>query len=82
MPQTETIEVHTGATVSIEHVKSLSTGGARFDIETDDGRKWRVDVSKSGSNTDVVTSWENGVLTDIEVPDWMDHVLARLSGAA
>jgi len=33
------MEVHTGEEVTVEHVKTLSNGGARFDITTDDGRK-------------------------------------------
>lgn len=81
MSQSHELTVADGTKVEIEHVKPLSNGGARFDIEADDGRKWRLDVTKSG-NPDIVTSWEDGTLAELEMPDWMDHVLSRLQVTA
>ena len=81
MPQSHTLTAYDGTEVEIEHVKALSNGGARFDIETDDGRRWRVDVTKSG-NTDVVTSWRDGTLATLDLPDWMDDVLSQIRMAA
>lgn len=62
----DTIEVYTGETVTVEHVKSLPTGGARFDIEKD-------------GSIDVVTTWRDGTLVDLDVPAWMDDVTVRLA---
>ena len=74
----DTLETYTGETVTVEHVKPLSNGGGRFDITTEDGRKWRVDVTRDGG-VDVVTTWEDGTLADLDVPEWMDDVTGRLS---
>jgi hypothetical protein len=74
----DTIKVYTGETVTVEHVKSLPTGGARFDIAAENGRKWRVDIEKDGS-IDVVTTWRDGTLADLDVPAWMDDVAVRLA---
>ena len=63
----------------LEHVKQLSGGGTRVDVETADGRKWRLDVNSTGGDYDVVTSWENEQLADIDEPDWLSDVLARLA---
>jgi hypothetical protein len=49
-----------------------------MDIETDDGRRWRVDVPKTGGETELVNSWENGTLADLPEPDWLDEVVARI----
>jgi hypothetical protein len=76
----DTVEVYTGEEVTIEHVKTLATGGARFDFSTDD-RKWRVDVSKSGKNTEIVTTWEHGQLADLDEPEWLGDVTVRLARA-
>lgn len=77
----ESLTAYDGTEIEIEHVKSLANGGARFDIEAADGRKWRLDVPRSG-DPEVVTSWRDGTLADLELPDWMDDVLARLQMAA
>ncbi|CCQ34914.1 hypothetical protein HLRTI_002323 [Halorhabdus tiamatea SARL4B] len=71
----------TGDEVEIKHVKELANGGARFDITADDGRKWRVDITRTGS-IDLVTTWRDGVLEDLDEPDWMTDVIARLQRAA
>lgn len=73
----DTMEVYTGDVIEVEHVKSLASGGARFDITAEDGRKWRIDVTRDG-NTEVVTSWRDGTLADVDVPEWMEDVAARL----
>jgi len=74
----DTIEVHTGDLVTVEHVDTRPDGGARFDLSTDDGRKWRIDLTRDGE-TELVTTWEDGTLADIDRPDWLDAVTARLT---
>jgi len=74
----DSMQVYTGEEVTVEHVKTLSSGGARFDITTDDGRKWRVDVTRDG-DVEIVTSWRDGSLADLELPEWADDVTARLA---
>lgn len=74
----DSMEVYTGEEVNVEHLKTLSSGGARFDITAEDGRKWRVDVSREG-DTEIVTSWRDGTLADIELPEWAGDVTARLA---
>jgi len=66
-----------GTTITVEHVKPLPNNGARFDIEHPDGRTWRIDVTRSGK-TDLVTSWCDGELADLDEPDWFEDVLAQL----
>lgn len=74
----ETIRTIDGSEAEIEHVKPLTGGGARFDITAEDGRRWRLDVTRSG-NAEVVTSWDrDGNLADVELPDWVDDILVRL----
>ena len=73
-----TIEVYTGGEVTVEHIKALGDGGARFDITDDDGREWRVDVDREG-DTEIVTSWRDGTLANLDVPEWMGDVTARLA---
>jgi len=51
----ETIEVYTGESVTIEHLEALPGGGARFELTTEDARKWHVDVTRGGE-TEIVTS--------------------------
>lgn len=74
----DTMEVYTGIEVEVEHVDSLSDGGARFDVTAEDGRKWRLDITRDGA-VDVVTTWRDGTLDDVEVPEWMDDVTSRLA---
>jgi len=76
----DTIEVYTGTEVEVEHVKSLASGGARFDVTAEDGRKWRIDVTREGE-VELVTSWEDGTLADLPLPEWIDDVAARLTQA-
>lgn len=73
-----TIEVHTGEEVTVEHIKALGDGGARFDITAADGREWRVDVDRE-DDTELVTSWRDGTLADLDVTEWIDDVTARLA---
>lgn len=74
----DTIEVYTGDVVTVEHVKPLSNGGARFDVTAEDGRQWRIDVTRDGE-TELVTSWRDGTLADLDLPEWMDDVAVRLA---
>jgi len=74
----DTMEVYTGMEVTVEHVDSLSSGGARFDITAEDGRKWRLDLTRDGQ-TEIVTTWRDGTLADLDVPEWIDAVTSRLT---
>jgi hypothetical protein len=76
----DTMEVYSGIEVEVEHVKTLAKGGARFDITADDGRKWRLDLSRTG-DVEIVTSWRDDTLADMDVPEWIDDVTARLARA-
>ncbi|MBB6645044.1 hypothetical protein [Halobellus ruber] len=81
MQQTATLETWDGTNVEVEHVQDLAGGGARFDIEAEAGPRWRLDVSKTGTY-EVVTSWDaRGQLADVETPEWMDDIIARLQRA-
>jgi len=68
-----------GTEIEPEHVKPLSSGGARFDFETE-RKRWRVDVSRSGE-TELVTTWRDGELADLDEPEWLDDVVAMLATA-
>ena len=67
-----------GQEVTITIIDQRSGGGSRVDIETDN-RRWRVDVTGTGEIDEVVTTWEHGELRDLDVPDWIDDVLAQLA---
>lgn len=67
--------------IEVEPVKQLEGGGARVDIEADD-RKWRVDVTSNGEKKAILTTWRDGQLADLDEPDWLEDVLARLGRAA
>jgi hypothetical protein len=49
-----------------------------MDVETDDDRRWRVDIPKTGGEAELVNSWENGTLADLPKPDWLGEVVARI----
>jgi hypothetical protein len=78
MSSQESLTLPDGTTVTVTPVKQLSNGGARMDIETDDGRRWRVDIPKTGGGTVLVNSWEDGTLADLPEPDWLGEVVARI----
>ena len=78
MPDATTITIWDGTDVEVEPIEELSSGGVRLDVDADDGPRWRLDVTKAG-NYEVVTSWDaSGQLADVEVPEWIDDVIARL----
>jgi len=52
------------------------------DVEHDDGRKWRLVVNSRGEIDEVETTWRDGQLADLDQPDWLDDVMARLARAA
>jgi hypothetical protein len=80
MPQ-EIIEAYDGTEVGFEHVKPLSGGGARVDLDAEGGPKFRLDITKSG-NHEIVTSWDkHGNLADVETPDWVEDIVAQLQRA-
>lgn len=74
----DTLELYTGETVTVEHVEPLANGGGRFNVTAEDGRKWQIDVTRNG-DVEVVTTWRDGTLADLDVPEWMDDVTGRLS---
>lgn len=75
----DTITTYTGAEVAIDPVDPLSGGGARVDVDQVDGPRWRVNVTRTGQLDAVVTSWDaEEQLADIDAPEWLDDVLARL----
>jgi len=74
----DTMEVYTGMEVTVEHVNTLANGGARFDITAEDGRKWRLDLTRDGQ-TEIVTTWRDDTLADLDVPEWIDDVTSRLT---
>lgn len=79
MSQAQTIETYTGDSVDVEPVRELSGGGTRIELDVDDGPRWRVDVTASGTIDEVVTSWNSrDELADIDLPEWVEDVLARL----
>ncbi len=80
MPR-EIIEAYDGTEVGFEHIKPLSSGGARVEFDVEGGPRWRVDVSNAG-DYEIVTSWNaNDELADVETPDWMDDLVAQLQHA-
>jgi len=82
MSQTETIDVYTGEEVAVEPIKPLSDGGSRVELDVVDGPRWRLDVTASGDEFEVVTSWNSAEeLADVEPPEWVDDVLLRLARA-
>ncbi|WP_135828551.1 hypothetical protein [Halorussus halobius] len=81
MPQSEIIEAYDGTEVGFEDVKPLSGGGARVDLDAENGPKLRLDVTKSGKY-EVVTSWNaDGELADVDEPDWVEDIVAQLQRA-
>lgn len=72
-----TLETYDGTEVTVEHVEALPDGGGRFDVRAEDGRHWRIDVDRDGG-TSVVTTRRDGELADLETPDWLGDVVARL----
>lgn len=81
MPQQRgTIQTYTGEEIDYEYLEPRPAGGARFDIEAEDGRKWRIDITRSGQH-DLVTSWNSdGDLDDVPLPDWLEDVVAQIGG--
>jgi len=78
MSESHSLTVYDGTEIEVEPVKPLPDGGARMDIRAEDGRKWRIDIPANGSDADVVTTWENGSLADLDEPEWLGDVVARL----
>jgi hypothetical protein len=77
----ETLHVH-GAEIEVDPRAQLEGGGARFDVEGPEGRKWRIDVTPEGNYT-LVTSWNSeGNLADLDEPDWFDDMLVQLRRGA
>lgn len=76
MSETHTTTVHGDIEVEVEHIEALANGGARFDIRSA-GKRWRVDVQRSGA-VEIVTTWEDGRLADLDEPAWLDDIVSRL----
>lgn len=75
-----TIERPDGTEAAVEPVKQLAGGGARIEIDIEDGPSWTLDITHEGKY-DVVTAYNAaGQLEDVEVPQWVeDSVLPRLT---
>ncbi|MDY6818403.1 MAG: hypothetical protein SVG88_07055 [Halobacteriales archaeon] len=68
---------------AIEPVEPRSGGGMRVDIEPqDDTRKWRVDVSATGDDNEIVTTWRDGELADLDEPEWLEEAITRVQQVA
>lgn len=78
MPQMTTYD---GTTVDVEHVHPLKQGGARLNVEHPDGRRWLLDVTRNG-NPEIVTSWRDDELADLDIPEWLDDNLTRIAKPA
>jgi hypothetical protein len=81
MAQDRTISI-AGQEVTVTPIEEQPGGGARIDVEADDGRRWRVDVTATGELDAVVTTWQDGELRDLDRPWWLEDVIARLARAA
>ncbi|QLH82440.1 hypothetical protein [Halosimplex pelagicum] len=81
MPDTMTMHDYSGTEVEVEKLDDAGAGGARLDVEHPDGRRWRLEVSRSGE-PEVVTSWRDGELCDVDVPEWLEDNLKRAAGPA
>ncbi|WP_459191800.1 hypothetical protein [Halosimplex sp. J119] len=77
----DTMHTFDGTEVDVKHVKPLANGGARLDVEHPDGRKWRLDVDRNGES-EIVTSWRDGELADLEIPEWLDANLQQVAKPA
>lgn len=71
-----------GKEITVVPVEPRPGGGARLDVETDDGRKWRLDVRRTGEVKNVITTWRDGELEDLDQPTWLDDVLVQVALAA
>ena len=82
MPTNETRTVRLdGSEIEIEHLADRPGGGARLDVDHEDGRRWRVQVTGTGKVDEIETTWRDGQLADLDEPDWMDDLLARVRAA-
>jgi|GEM_PF-658587 len=82
MPERKTIEAYDGTEVEVEPIRQLSGGGSRIELDVVDGPRWRLDVTGTGQDYDIVTSWNSAdELADIEPPQWVDDVILRLKRA-
>jgi hypothetical protein len=78
----DTIEAYDGTEVDVDVIKPLSGGGARVELDATDGGRWRLDVNSTGSDYEVITSWNSaGELADVDLPDWAEDILLRLARA-
>ena len=66
-----------------KHQKPIENG-ARFDVwvdDSDDDRKWRVDVLDNGE-TQTVASYRSDSLADVAAPAWLDEWAASIRRSA
>jgi len=78
MPETMTMHDYDGNEVEAEKIDVPGAGKARLDIEHPDGRRWRLDVTCSG-DAEIVTTWRDDELADLNVPEWLEDNLSRLA---
>lgn len=67
-----------GSEVHVRLKIRLEDGGARFVIKAADGRKWLVDADRFGDVDEVVMTWRDGELADVETPEWLERALDRV----
>lgn len=78
----DTINTYDGTEVEVDVIQPLEGGGARVEVDQVDGPRWRVDVTRSGTLSEKVTTWNSDdELADMAVPEWMDGILLRLARA-
>jgi len=73
---TKTVTMH-GMEIEVTHLEDRPGGGARLDIEVDDGRRWRV-VCDGFDIDHIEMTWRDGEPADLDRPSWLDDAIARL----
>lgn len=74
---------HSEQDAKFKHQKPVEEG-ARFDVwldDSDDDRKWRVDVLDDGE-VQVVASYRDGSLADVPQPAWLSEWAATVKRTA
>ncbi|WP_436933718.1 hypothetical protein [Halovenus marina] len=81
MPQDSIDITLYGNDLTIEH-KGPDGAGARLDVSHEDGRRWLLTVTGTGSLKEIETTWRDGQLADLDEPDWLDDALHRVARVA
>jgi len=67
-----------GMRIDVELIAQRSGGRRVMDVEHEDGRKWRMVVMPNGEDYYTETMLRDDQLADLDEPDWLSEVLARL----